>query len=25
VEIRAFLHAGPRALTETALIPWIAE
>ncbi|MCW2272729.1 glucan biosynthesis protein G [Rhodoblastus acidophilus] len=24
-EIRAFLRAGPRALTETALIPWIAE
>jgi glucans biosynthesis protein len=25
VAIRAFLHAGPKALTETALMPWIAE
>ena len=25
VAIRAFLHAGPKALTETALVPWIAE
>jgi len=25
VEIRVFLRAGARALTETALIPWIAE
>jgi glucans biosynthesis protein len=24
-DIRAFLHTGPKALTETWLMPWIAE
>jgi glucans biosynthesis protein len=24
-DIRAFLHTGPRALTETWIMPWTAE